>query len=174
MRQTVTLIVAWAMLGAAPFEARAGKPPISGITGEVTREAVTRLLVATPEGAGAPGAPPRLRLLMWIAFDFDAVALTAHAMRELDSVAGALNDPRLLAATFTLEGHTDARGNDAYNLRLSRRRAEAVVAYLRARGVAAHRLQAEGYGEYRLMRDYAPDHDRQRRVEIIGMMNAED
>ena len=68
---------------------------------------------------------------------------------------------------MTLEGHTDATGSEGYNLRLSERRATAVVAYLAGRGVARERLQAAGYGEQRLLPAYAPGDDRQRRVEIV-------
>jgi len=46
-----------------------------------------------------------------------------------------------------VQGHTDERGDDAYNLDLSERRAAAVMAYLTSHGVDAKRLQAEGYGE---------------------------
>ena len=40
-----------------------------------------------------------------------------------------MDDPQLIAAQVTLQGHTDAIGSDDYNLRLSERRAEAAVAY---------------------------------------------
>jgi outer membrane protein OmpA-like peptidoglycan-associated protein len=46
-----------------------------------------------------------------------------------------------------VQGHTDERGDDAYNLELSERRAAAVVAYLTEHGVAASRLESHGYGE---------------------------
>ena len=64
---------------------------------------------------------------------------------------------------MTLEEHTDATGPEDYNLRLSQRRAEAVVAHLVGRGVAAPRLRAAGFGETRLLPAFAPADDRQRR-----------
>ena len=70
-------------------------------------------------------------------------------MQDLDGVAAALNDPQLVAAQVTLEGHTDATVSDDYNLRLSRRRVELVVTYLVPRGVAGVRLRASGFGEHR-------------------------
>ena len=88
-------------------------------------------------------------------------------MRDLDGVAAALTDPQLAAAQLTLEGHTDATGSEDYNLRLSERRAEAVVTYLAGRGVARARLRAAGFGEQRLLPAYAPADERQRRVEIV-------
>ena len=52
-------------------------------------------------------------------------------------------------------------------MRLSERRAEAVVAYLTGRGVARLRLRPVGFGEDRLLPAFAPTDDRQRRVEIV-------
>ena len=51
--------------------------------------------------------------------------------------------------TIELSAHCDYRGNDAYNLRLSQRRAESVVRYLIQHGVAEDRMTAVGYGESR-------------------------
>jgi outer membrane protein OmpA-like peptidoglycan-associated protein len=48
-----------------------------------------------------------------------------------------------------IEGHTDSRGNDDYNLRLSQGRTNSVRAYLIGRGIAAERMEAIGYGETR-------------------------
>ena len=137
------------------------------IGGPVTREAVTRSLAVVPDNAGEAGGPAEVSLMLEITFAFDSAALTAQARRDLDNVAEALNNPTLAAVRLTLEGHTDATGADDYNLRLSQRRAEAVVAYLMQRGVTADRLRPEGFGEYRPLAGYAPTDDRQRRVEIV-------
>ena len=48
-----------------------------------------------------------------------------------------------------VEGHTDSKGSDAYNQRLSQRRAEAVVKYLIGKGIDPSRLEAVGFGEGR-------------------------
>ena len=137
------------------------------IDGPVTREAVTRSLILVKENAGDPGAPSEVSLILRIEFEFDSADLTGRARLDLDSVAAALNGPQLAATQLTLEGHADATGDAGYNLRLSQRRAESVVAYLVRSGVAGHRLLATGHGEYRLLLDYAPTDDRQRRVEIV-------
>jgi OOP family OmpA-OmpF porin len=64
----------------------------------------------------------------------------------LDDVAAALNDnPRI--RKVRIEGHTDSVGNDAANLRLSQRRADAVMAALIKRKVDPGRLEAVGFGE---------------------------
>ena len=64
----------------------------------------------------------------------------------LDNVAAVLNShPNI--AKVVVEGHTDDRGNDAYNKDLSQRRAEAVVKFLVDKGVDPARLEAVGWGE---------------------------
>jgi outer membrane protein OmpA-like peptidoglycan-associated protein/tetratricopeptide (TPR) repeat protein len=55
--------------------------------------------------------------------------------------------------TIEIGSHTDARGSDAYNLKLSQGRAQSVVDYLIAKGIAPERLIAKGYGETKLLND---------------------
>jgi outer membrane protein OmpA-like peptidoglycan-associated protein len=68
-----------------------------------------------------------------------------------------------------VEGHTDDQGDDAYNKRLSQRRAEAVVAYLARKGVARDRLEPMGFGEERPKAPNASKEGRatNRRVELV-------
>lgn len=137
------------------------------IDGPVTREAVTRLLVVVPISAGGSDSPTEVSVMLRIDFGLDSAELTGQAMRDLDTVATALNGSQLAGERLTLEGHTDATGTADYNLRLSQRRAEAVVEYLMQRGVAGRRLRPAGFGEDRLLPAYAPTDARQRRVEIV-------
>ncbi len=66
----------------------------------------------------------------------------------LDQIAALLQEhPEVLRVR--IEGHTDSRGDDAYNLKLSQERAAEVRAYLVDKGVAAKRLSSIGYGEQR-------------------------
>ena len=159
----VALLAVWSFAELATAQGRLQR----SIDGPVTREAVTRSLAVVPENAGDPGGPVELSVMLRISFGFDSAALTGQARRDLDSVAEALNDPQLAGARLTLEGHTDATGTTGYNLRLSQQRAEAVVSYLIRRGVARDRLRPAGFGERRLLSQYAPTDDRQRRVEIV-------
>ena len=71
-------------------------------------------------------------------------------------------------AHIVVEGHTDARGDAAANLALSRRRAEAVVAALVRAGLPAERLEAQGLGETRLLdpSETPQAHERNRRIEF--------
>jgi outer membrane protein OmpA-like peptidoglycan-associated protein len=84
-----------------------------------------------------------------VLFAFDSDALTPQARREIERMAFVLNHPQAAARRITLEGHTDAIGTEAYNLDLSRRRAEGVAQELVARGVQRDRLTAEGFGKQR-------------------------
>lgn len=78
-------------------------------------------------------------------YEFDSAALTDNSREALDRLTALLKEnPHV---TIELAAHCDYRGNDAYNLRLSQRRAESVVRYLTEHGIAADRLTARGYGE---------------------------
>jgi outer membrane protein OmpA-like peptidoglycan-associated protein len=84
-----------------------------------------------------------------VLFAFDSSDLTPQARREIERMAYVLNHPQAATRRVTLEGHTDAIGTEAYNLDLSRRRAEAVAQELVARGVQRDRLATEGFGKQR-------------------------
>ncbi len=89
-----------------------------------------------------------------VTFDYDSDVLTRPAKENLDEFAKALRHPNLKAAAFVVEGHTDAKGSDAYNMDLSQRRARAVVRYLSQKGVDTSKLSARGYGK---QKPRAPD-----------------
>lgn len=77
-------------------------------------------------------------------YAFDSAEITDDSSVALDRLASLLIDnPNI---TIELASHCDYRGNDAYNLKLSQRRAESVTAYLSDHGVEAERLMAKGYG----------------------------
>ncbi len=90
----------------------------------------------------------RIEILDVVYFKTNKAVIQARSFPLLDAVANIIrNHPEL--AKITIEGHTDDRGNDAYNLDLSQRRAESVRRYLMAQGIPAARLDAKGYGEQR-------------------------
>ena len=78
-------------------------------------------------------------------FAFDSAELTAEDKAQLDAVATRLTELQFVEGTAT--GHTDSVGDEAYNMKLSERRAQAVVEYLAAKGVAQGRIKAIGMGE---------------------------
>jgi len=78
-------------------------------------------------------------------FEFNSTRLTVPAQETLDDIDHALlNQPQL---QIEIQGYTDSVGADAYNLNLSRKRAEAVKAYLVSKGVHDSVLTAKGYGK---------------------------
>ena len=80
-----------------------------------------------------------------IFYDFNKATLRPESATALDELVRLLNEnPNV---TIELSAHTDCRGSDEYNERLSQRRAESVVSYLIAHGIAADRLTPKGYGE---------------------------
>ena len=82
-----------------------------------------------------------------IFYDFDKATLRPESEQALDELVRLLNEnPNV---TIELSSHTDNRGSDTYNERLSQRRAESVVNYLIEHGIAADRLSPVGYGEGR-------------------------
>jgi outer membrane protein OmpA-like peptidoglycan-associated protein len=78
-------------------------------------------------------------------FDFDSTNLKPGAYAEIDRVANVL--VQYPETVIRVEGHTDTKGNEQYNQRLSERRAEAVKGALVQRGVDPARIQTVGYGE---------------------------
>jgi peptidoglycan-associated lipoprotein len=82
-----------------------------------------------------------------IFYDYDKYAIRADAAVRLDTLVQTLQDnPKI---NIELSSHTDQRGKDAYNLKLSQQRAESAVAYIVSKGIAKSRITAKGYGETR-------------------------
>ncbi|MGN1254332.1 MAG: OmpA family protein [Prevotella sp.] len=82
-----------------------------------------------------------------IFYDFDKATLRDSSKTALNQLIGILNDnPNI---TIELAAHTDYVGSAAYNKGLSQRRAESVIKYLIAHGIAADRLTPVGYGKER-------------------------
>lgn len=80
-----------------------------------------------------------------IEYDFDKATLRPESMTALDNLVTILNDnPNV---TIELSASCDYRGDEKYNQQLSQQRAENVVKYLVAKGIAKERLTAVGYGE---------------------------
>ena len=82
-----------------------------------------------------------------IFYDFDKATLRPESKKALDEMAQMLKDNPHVA--IEMASHTDRKGSDEYNMRLSQRRAQSVVDYLIEAGVEKERLQPHGYGESR-------------------------
>lgn len=107
---------------------------------------------------------------MRVQFAYDSDELENEAILTLRTLGKALRDPRLKDYKFEIIGHTDAKGSDAYNLELSKRRAAAVVEHLVFfHNVDRGRLVAVGMGETDPINKADPEAAENRRVEIINI-----
>lgn len=110
------------------------------------------------------------RIDIEIQFDFDSAAIRPESKSDVDSLGKALSSPELASYRIVLNGHTDAKGSDGYNQKLSEERANAVRDYLvRNFGIDSSRLVPIGYGEERLKNANDPEAGENRRVEVINL-----
>ncbi|MFQ5448739.1 MAG: OmpA family protein, partial [Saprospiraceae bacterium] len=119
--------------------------------------------------------------LLHIYYDFDKSYIRDDAKPELEKLFTLMTEnPQYI---IEIGSHTDARGTNLYNKRLSQRRAEAVVRWLADRGIDRHRLVARGYGETKNVNDCTNNvpcserqHQMNRRTEfkVIGCIDCID
>lgn len=122
-----------------------------------------------PVAAKQPAAVPKeVIVLKGINFAFDSSVLTPESKKILDEdqrISRLKGEPNI---RVEVAGHTDSVGSEAYNQKLSERRAQAVADYLISRGVDPKRLKAVGYGKDKPIASNATDAGRaeNRRVEL--------
>lgn len=141
--------------------------PAKSSTGGATRS----LKGGGDEPAAAPGQPssgvvPDLR----INFASGSARLNPASRAQLDELGRALQLPQLSSLSFIIAGHTDAAGSDEMNRSLSEKRAQSVVEYLiESYSIEPDRLEAEGYGESKLLDTAKPNSGVNRRVEVMRL-----
>jgi outer membrane protein OmpA-like peptidoglycan-associated protein len=142
----------------------------SGVAGRVDPVAAALLEL----GARTTEQEIRIEMSADVLFDFDRAELKPEAEASLQKVATVLR--AYGGSQVTVEGHTDAKGADTYNQRLSERRAAAVVGWLSSKaGLGGDRLTARGLGAQKPVAtntraDGSDDPEgrrRNRRVEIV-------
>jgi len=118
----------------------------------------------TPPPAQAVASAPKSYLVF---FDFNKSDLTAQATQIVDQAASNAGPAKVTRLTVT--GHTDTVGSDAYNMRLSRRRAESVAARLEKDGIASSEIEIVAKGKRDLLVPTADGirEPQNRRVQIV-------
>ena len=133
---------------AAASTAMAGQFPVGC---ECDSDIVAKDKCVAPVAAAKPAAPApkptadKIKLAADALFDFDKATLKPEGRAKLDDLAA--KSKQLKLEVILAVGHTDRLGSDAYNQKLSVRRAAAVKTYLVSKGVEANRVYTEGKGE---------------------------
>jgi OmpA-OmpF porin, OOP family len=127
---------------------------------------VARPAPPPPAAQPAPTAATKVTYAADAFFDFDKAVLKPEGKAKLDDLVSKIQGINL--EVIIAVGHTDSVGTNAYNQRLSVRRAEAVKAYLVHKGIEKNRVYTEGKGESQPVADNrtAAGRAKNRRVEI--------
>jgi OOP family OmpA-OmpF porin len=144
------------------------------VAGSLIGFLVGHAICSEPEAPPPPppvAAPPKGTKIMELNgpnFDFNKATLNAGGRAKVAEAARTLKDNP--SVNVSVEGHTDSVGSDAYNQRLSERRAQTVADALKAGGVSSSRItDVKGYGESRPVanNDTEAGRAQNRRVEVI-------
>lgn len=189
-----TLTFSFVVTALTTFAMSGGAQNVQDLTGhEPTKDELINVLKPRPGshttrgiGVVAPAAKPQCvqrarsrgiapvsdMAAIKVLFAFNSADLSPEAARTLDELGKALTSADLKSYCFVVEGYTDNVGSDAYNLKLSQRRAHSVVGYLKAHfQIEEERLQSTGYGKQKPIADNSTDDGRQknRRVQVANL-----
>jgi outer membrane protein OmpA-like peptidoglycan-associated protein len=144
-------------------------PPVFGIEPvQCLTPPIAQVPPETPETPPeTPPQPIRLTVPKNVHFALDKDNISPNSGKVLDRIAQVLKEnPSII---IELQGHTDIRASDAYNIDLAARRARSVRNYLIRRGIAPERMTIRSFGERQLRTGGTTrlDHARNRRVELI-------
>lgn len=102
--------------------------------------------VTPPPAQETQKTPERVAVVLNnVLFDFDKSTLKPEGKAEIDKLVAEMG--KFPKDTVVVVGHTDSVGTDAYNMALGQRRADAVVAYMKAAGIDAARVGSKSMGE---------------------------
>jgi OmpA-OmpF porin, OOP family len=136
-----TLIVLLAFAGCASTPEPAPAPQQA----PAPKPAPQSLPVTPPAQKAAAPKPEKVTTASTVNFDFDRYVIRPDAHTKLDDLVAKLRNVTLEVVIAV--GHADRLGSDAYNMKLSVRRADSAKAYLVSKGIAASRVYTEGKGE---------------------------
>ena len=124
-------------------------------------------------GLGVTIAP---RVSAHILFEIGSAQIGKESRKLIEEILAALKSKELHNAPIRIEGHTDRIGDPGYNLRLSRRRAQAVMNFLTKNGVSENRLSFTGKGDAEPIADNATEKGRKqnRRVDFVRILDIPD
>jgi outer membrane protein OmpA-like peptidoglycan-associated protein len=105
--------------------------------------------VYVPPPVAAPAPAPSVAHSYMVFFDFNKSDLSPQAVTIVDQAAK--NAAPAKATELVVTGHTDTVGSEAYNMRLSRRRAESVAAELEKQGIASSEIEIVAKGKHDLL-----------------------
>ena len=144
-----------------------GEQPTAG---EIVKALKTRSFRGVQIEPGTENKPPSIDL--YINFKFNSAELEPDALLALRSLGRALQSQELKDDRIQIVGHTDAKGDDTYNQKLSERRANAVRSLLVSLfDIDSDRLEAIGRGKSELKDTSHPEDGINRRVEIRNVTN---
>ena len=179
---TLIVILGLWVLGVGPELGAEPRKVRTDLTGRmnITPEEVVVGLTPQPSQVRTRGLKPTTRGLqpglstvaVTIHFAFDSAEILPHAIPNMQSLGRALASPELAPYQIRIEGHADSTGPDAYNLGLSRRRANSVKQYLLQHfDIEAERLIAEGRGETEPIatNDTRAGRAKNRRAELVNI-----
>jgi len=164
-----TGVVAGAVIGGLLGYAFWGPPPTVTAPAKLPSPAPTP---APSVSAQVPRVPTKQKIVLrGVYFDFNKAVIRPGDAATLDEAASALKTNASVAVD--VNGYCDSVGSEEYNLKLSDRRANAVVDYLVKQGIRADRLISHGYGKTNFVasNDTAEGRAQNRRVELIPVGN---
>lgn len=134
------------------------------------RQRKTRSLSTSEREMAAEIAREKPNIDLEINFDYNSAQINSRSLPAVANLGKALASPELKGSVFMLGGHTDAKGGEDFNQKLSERRAEAIKEHLIQKfGLAPDTLVTVGFGKGKLKNAGDPFGSENRRVQIVNM-----